>query len=48
VRALAEATAAPASIDEVVAALRDLKYQVEEQPAGPGKPRRLDVIVPEL
>jgi cytoplasmic iron level regulating protein YaaA (DUF328/UPF0246 family) len=48
VRALAEATAAPASIDEVVAALRDLKYQIEEQPAGPGRPRQLDVIVPEL
>jgi cytoplasmic iron level regulating protein YaaA (DUF328/UPF0246 family) len=48
VRALAEATAAPASIDEVVAALRDLKYQVEEQPGGAGQPRRLDVIVPEL
>ncbi|MCU7722652.1 peroxide stress protein YaaA [Actinoplanes sp. KI2] len=48
VRALAEATAAPASIDEVVAALRDLKYQIEEQPAGAGKPRQLDVIVPEL
>lgn len=48
VRALAEATAAPASIDEVVAALRDLKYQIEEQPAGAGQPRRLDVIVPEL
>jgi len=48
VRALAEATAAPGSIDEVVAALRDLKYRVEEQPAGPGKPRGLDVIVAEL
>jgi cytoplasmic iron level regulating protein YaaA (DUF328/UPF0246 family) len=48
VRALAEANAAPASIDEVVAALRDLKYHVEEQPAGAGKPRQLDVIVPEL
>ena len=48
VRALAGATAAPASIDEVVAALRDLKYQIEEQPAGAGRPRQLDVIVPEL
>jgi len=48
VRALAEATAAPASIDEVVAVLRDLKYQIEEQPAGAGKPRQLDVVVPEL
>jgi cytoplasmic iron level regulating protein YaaA (DUF328/UPF0246 family) len=48
VRALAEATAAPASIDEVVAALRDLKYQIEEQPAGAGRPRVLEVIVPEL
>jgi len=48
VRALAETTATPTSIDDVVAALRDLKYQIEEQPAGPGKPRQLDVIVPEL
>jgi hypothetical protein len=48
VRALAEAAAAPASIDEVVAALRDLKYRIEEQPAGAGTSRRLDVIVPEL
>ncbi|GIF22403.1 cytoplasmic iron level regulating protein YaaA (DUF328/UPF0246 family) [Actinoplanes tereljensis] len=45
VRALAESAAAPASIDEVVGTLRDLKYTVEEQP---GKVRQLDVVVREL
>lgn len=45
VRELASAGAGPSSIDEVVTMLRDLKYQVEEQP---GLGRRLDVIVPEL
>jgi uncharacterized protein len=48
VRALAESGGAPASIDEVVTALRDLKYTVEEQPAPPGRPRQLDVIVADL
>lgn len=48
VRALAEAGPEPASIDEVLAALRDLKYTVEEQPAPPGRPRQLDVVVAEL
>jgi cytoplasmic iron level regulating protein YaaA (DUF328/UPF0246 family) len=48
VRALAEASAEPRSIDEVVTALRDLKYTVEEQPAPAGRPRRLDVVVAEL
>jgi len=48
VRALAETGVAPASVDEVVTALRDLKYTVEEQPAPAGGPRRLDVVVPEL
>jgi uncharacterized protein len=48
VRALAEAGANPASVDEIATALRDLKYTVEEQPAGPGRPRQLDVVVSEL
>jgi cytoplasmic iron level regulating protein YaaA (DUF328/UPF0246 family) len=48
VRALAEAGGAPGSVDEVVAALRDLKLTVEEQPAAPGRPRQLDVVVAEL
>jgi len=48
VRSLAEAAAEPRSIDEVVAALRDLKYAVEEQPAAAGRPRQLDVVVAEL
>jgi uncharacterized protein len=48
VRALASAAASPGSIDEVVAALRDLKYTVEEQPAVAGRPRQLDVVVAEL
>ncbi|GIE97292.1 peroxide stress protein YaaA [Paractinoplanes rishiriensis] len=48
VRALAEAAAEPRTIDEVVTALRDLKYTVEEQPAPAGRPRQLDVVVAEL
>ncbi|GAA0509838.1 UPF0246 protein [Paractinoplanes deccanensis] len=48
VRALAEAGAAPATADEMIAALRDLKYTVEEQPSAPGKPRQLDIVVAEL
>jgi uncharacterized protein len=48
VRDLAESGAAPETIDEVVAVLRDLKYTVEEQPARAGHPRQLDVVVTEL
>jgi cytoplasmic iron level regulating protein YaaA (DUF328/UPF0246 family) len=48
VRALAVEQAAPGSVDELVTALRDLKFTVEEQ-AGPASgPRRLDVVVAEL
>jgi cytoplasmic iron level regulating protein YaaA (DUF328/UPF0246 family) len=48
VRALAVERAAPESVDELVTALRDLKFTVEEQPAPAGRARRLDVIVSEL
>ena len=48
VRALAEAGAAPASVHELVAALRDLRFTVEERPAVAGRPRQLDVVVAEL
>jgi len=48
VRDLAVAGGEPATIDEVVTALRDLKYTVEEQPAAAGRPRQLDVVVTEL
>ena len=48
VRALAEAGAVPASTDEIITALRDLKYTVEEQPVAPSRPRQLDVVVAEL
>ncbi|GAB2603115.1 UPF0246 protein [Paractinoplanes abujensis] len=48
VRSLAEAAATPASVDEMVTALRDLKYTVEEQPVAPGRPRQLDVVVADL
>jgi uncharacterized protein len=48
VRALAEAGVRPATVGEAVAALRDLKFTVEEQPVAAGRPRRLDVIVREL
>jgi uncharacterized protein len=48
VRALAEAGAEPSTVDELAAALRDLKYTVEEQPVAAGRPRQLDVVVAEL
>ena len=40
--------AAPASVDELVAVLRDLKHTVEERPAPAGRPRQLDLVVAEL
>ncbi|MEU4221598.1 peroxide stress protein YaaA [Actinoplanes sp. NPDC026623] len=48
VRALAEADAAPASVDDLLGVLRDLKFTVEERPAAAGRPRQVDVIVREL
>lgn len=48
VRALAEAHAAPGSVDDLLAALRDLGYTVEERPVAAGRPRQVDVIVREL
>jgi cytoplasmic iron level regulating protein YaaA (DUF328/UPF0246 family) len=48
VRALAEAGAAPASVDDLLGALRDLKFTVEERPAAAGRPRQVDVVVREL
>jgi cytoplasmic iron level regulating protein YaaA (DUF328/UPF0246 family) len=48
VRALAEDGAAPGSVDELVTALRDLKFTVEQVPGAAGKPRALDVVVTEL
>ena len=48
VRALAEADAAPGSVDEMLTALRDLKYTVEERPVAAGRPRQVDVVVREL
>jgi cytoplasmic iron level regulating protein YaaA (DUF328/UPF0246 family) len=48
VRALASAGAVPETVDEVVEALRDLKFTVEDQPADGGQGRRLDVIVAEI
>ncbi|MBL7261773.1 peroxide stress protein YaaA [Paractinoplanes lichenicola] len=48
VRSLAETAAAPTSVDEIVTALRDLKYTVEEQPAPAGRPRQLDIVVADL
>ncbi len=48
VRALAEAGGTPGTVDEIVTALRDLKLTVEEQPVAAGRPRQLDVVVPEL
>jgi cytoplasmic iron level regulating protein YaaA (DUF328/UPF0246 family) len=48
VRGLATAGAAPATVDELLAALRDLKHTVQEQPAPAGRPRHLDVIVKQV
>jgi hypothetical protein len=48
VRALAEADAAPASVDDMLGVLRDLKFTVEERAAAAGRPRQVDVIVREL
>ncbi|MEV6343667.1 peroxide stress protein YaaA [Actinoplanes sp. NPDC051851] len=48
VRTLASEAATPASVDELVTALRDLKFTVEEHPAAAGRSRRLDVVVTEL
>ncbi len=48
VRSLATAGVRPRSTAELVVALRDLKYTVEERPGAAGKPRQLDLIVKEL
>jgi hypothetical protein len=48
VRALAEAGAAPRSVDDLVTALRDLEHTVEERPAPASRPRQLDLVVSEL
>jgi cytoplasmic iron level regulating protein YaaA (DUF328/UPF0246 family) len=48
VRTLAAQAAAPESVDDLITVLRDLKFTVEERPAGTGRPRQLDVIVAEL
>jgi cytoplasmic iron level regulating protein YaaA (DUF328/UPF0246 family) len=48
VRSLAAEGVTPGSVDDLVTALRDLKYTVEERPAPAGRPRQLDVVVAEL
>ncbi|HEU4348539.1 MAG TPA: peroxide stress protein YaaA [Actinoplanes sp.] len=48
VRALAQAGVQPASVGEVLTALRDLKYTVEERPVPASRPRQIDVVVREL
>jgi cytoplasmic iron level regulating protein YaaA (DUF328/UPF0246 family) len=48
VRSLGEAGASPASVDDLLDVLRDLKYTVEERPVAAGRPRQVDVIVREL
>jgi cytoplasmic iron level regulating protein YaaA (DUF328/UPF0246 family) len=48
VRALAEAGVQPGTVDELVTALRDLKYTVEERPGAAGRPRQFDVVVADL
>ncbi|MEU9829025.1 peroxide stress protein YaaA [Micromonospora chersina] len=48
VRDLLTADARPRSADALVGTLRELKYQVEEQPRAAGRPRQVDVVVTEL
>ncbi|WP_377271794.1 peroxide stress protein YaaA [Peterkaempfera sp. SMS 1(5)a] len=48
VRDLLQAGAEPRSTGELVSALRDLKYTVEQQPAPAGRPVPLDVVVTQL
>lgn len=48
VRDLLTADARPRTADALVGALRELKYQVEEQPRVAGRPRQVDVVVTEL
>ncbi|TDC85160.1 peroxide stress protein YaaA [Micromonospora sp. KC606] len=48
VRDLLLAGARPRGAAGLVAALRDLKYPVEERPVAAGRPRQVDVVVTEL
>ncbi|MEV1328671.1 peroxide stress protein YaaA [Micromonospora costi] len=48
VRDLLLADARPRTAGQLVAALRDLKYTVVEQPSPAGRPRQVDVVVTEL
>ncbi|BCJ46789.1 UPF0246 protein [Actinoplanes ianthinogenes] len=48
VRALAAESASPESVDELIIAMRDLGFTVEETPEPAGRPRRLDIVVAEL
>ncbi|MEU4567462.1 peroxide stress protein YaaA [Micromonospora sp. NPDC023956] len=48
VRDLLTAGARPRDADDLVTALRDLKYTVLEEPTAPGRPRRVDVVVTAL
>lgn len=48
VRDLLTAGIRPRTVGGLLTALRDLKYPVLEQPAPPGRPRQVDVIVTEL
>ncbi|MFG1779373.1 peroxide stress protein YaaA [Micromonospora sp. NPDC049051] len=48
VRDLLTAGARPRTVDGLLTALRDLKYQVREQPGPPNRSRQVDVIVTEL
>ena len=48
VRSLALDGASPASVDDLIEALRDLKYTVEERPAPADRPRQLDLVVADL
>jgi cytoplasmic iron level regulating protein YaaA (DUF328/UPF0246 family) len=48
VRAMAVAGVRPSTTDELVTALRDLNFTVEERPAVAGRPRQLDLVTTAL
>jgi cytoplasmic iron level regulating protein YaaA (DUF328/UPF0246 family) len=47
-RSLAEAGAAPETVDDLTGVLRDLEYTVEERPVPAGRPRQIEIVVADL
>ncbi|GIF03774.1 peroxide stress protein YaaA [Actinoplanes siamensis] len=48
VRALATECATPGTVDDLITAMRDLTFTVEERPSPAGRPRQLDIVVTDL